>query len=72
MIDGFTHLSSASFNVHCQFNQNKQEWLCEPELAVSDAQRLTQNTFTCRLSGSHSKSLTTDVHIWIGQQMITA
>ncbi|CAF1286855.1 unnamed protein product [Rotaria sordida] len=68
LIDGFPHLSNASFTVKLPYKEDEQRWYFEPELSIRGTRRLTRGTFRCRFYRSTRTSRSCDVHIWIGKQ----
>ncbi|CAF4618956.1 unnamed protein product [Rotaria socialis] len=62
MIDGFTHLSSASFYFDSLSNTNKEHWQVKPEWALYGARRLTNSSYICEYQDS-------TLHAWISEQV---
>ena len=69
LIDGFQHLSYASFTIKLPYNEDERHWYFEPELPIRGTRRLTRGTFRCRFYRSTSTNPLCDVHIWIGKQV---
>ncbi|CAF3034465.1 unnamed protein product, partial [Rotaria sp. Silwood2] len=61
MIDGFTHLSNASFCLKSLSKRDQNDWQVKPEWALYEAQRLKCSTYTCRYENSY-------LHAWISEQ----
>ncbi|CAF3071648.1 unnamed protein product [Rotaria sp. Silwood2] len=62
MIDGFTHLSIASFYFDSLSNTNEKYWQVKPEWALYGARRLTNSSYTCGYKDSI-------LHAWISEQV---
>ncbi len=62
MIDGFKHLSNASFMCHLISQTQQNDWSVKPEWAIYGARRLKIDRFTCQFSNAY-------IHAWIDEQV---
>ncbi|CAM2729389.1 unnamed protein product [Rotaria socialis] len=69
LIDGFQHLSSASFTITSWHQENERHCYFEPELLIRDSRRLTRGTYRCRFYRSMRGSQSYDIHIWIEEKV---
>ncbi|CAF2092260.1 unnamed protein product [Rotaria magnacalcarata] len=62
MINGFKHLSNASFSLDSLSEIDERNWVAQPGLALDGAWRLTSDNYTCRYEHSH-------LDVWISKQV---
>ncbi|CAF1420210.1 unnamed protein product, partial [Didymodactylos carnosus] len=68
-IDGFKHLSNASFYGDSKFFITEYSFLLNPNSLIKYSQRLTKDNFTCRLYYLKTSHITCSIHWWIDEQV---
>ncbi|CAF3614735.1 unnamed protein product [Rotaria sp. Silwood1] len=69
LIDGFNHLSDASFMIDATFGNIEQRWYFEPELLMCGSRRLAKSIYTCRLNRLIDQQSSIIIQVWIETQV---
>jgi hypothetical protein len=69
LIDGFEHLSNASFVIQSSLSQIDLKWFNKPELSIRGVRRLTSGTFTCEFHRLMMTDSDYQMNLWIGEQV---
>ena len=66
-IDGFKHLSNASFHTDASFISRESNFCHNTNTIIQHSRRLIENNFTCRIYRLSENNLSYNIHWWIGE-----